>query len=65
MNTEEALRFTFEQILKEAMAEIVRQEQQGIGRPFTAFGQIKAENGQMFVMKIEATPPPIQNASLN
>ncbi len=60
MTLEEALRGLFDEILKQALAEMERQAEAGEGgRPINSWGIIKCENGQEFKLTLECMPPVI------
>jgi len=59
MSLEEALRHAFEELLKAAFDEMNRQRQIKTGETFSVIAEVKAENGQIFNLGIEVSPPTI------
>lgn len=62
---ESQLRAAFEEVIKDALREVRRQNIERIGRPFEAFQEWQAGNGQRFTVKIEAEPAPVPSLKLN
>ena len=56
---EAQLKATFDKILEKAMKEMKAQADEGIGRPFRAWGVLRVENGQSIIVSIEGQPPTI------